>query len=110
MTGAETRVTVLGHIQRGGTPTPYDRFLASALGVAAVDVIAEGRADRMVAWRNRRVEDVPLADAIAHSPAVDVHGPVVHTARAPGICPGAVRPPARPTTLAGPPPLGPLPW
>ena len=88
MTGAETRVTVLGHIQRGGTPTPYDRFLATSLGVAAVDVIAEGRSDRMVAWSNRRVIDVPLADAIAHYHAVDVNGPVVHTARALGICLG----------------------
>ncbi len=85
MTGAETRVTVLGHIQRGGSPTPYDRFLASALGVAAVDVIAEGRSDRMVAWSNRRVIDVPLAEAIEHYHAVDVNGPVVHTARALGI-------------------------
>src|SRR3546814_14148105 len=95
MTGAETRVTVLGHIQRGGTPTPYDRFLASALGVAAVDVIAEGRADRMVAWRNRRVEDVPLADAIAHYHAVAVPGPVVHPARSLGLLLGGGFPRAR---------------
>ncbi len=87
-TGAEVRVTVLGHIQRGGAPTAYDRFLGSALGVHAVDVIAQDRFDRLVAWRNRRVEDVPLEDAIANYHAVDVNGPVVHTARALGICLG----------------------
>ena len=51
-------------------------------------MIAEGRSDRMVAWANRKVIDVPLADGIAHYHAVDVNGPVVHTARALGICLG----------------------
>ncbi len=50
-TGAETRVTVLGHIQRGGQPDSRDRIMASAFGVRAVDLMAEGRFDRMVAWR-----------------------------------------------------------
>ena len=57
MTGAETRVTVLGHVQRGGQPTWDDRLIASAFGVHAVDLIAEGKFDRMVAWQNRRVVD-----------------------------------------------------
>ena len=85
MTGAETRVTVLGHIQRGGKPIAQDRLIASALGVHAVDVLAAGGEDRLVAWRNRAVVDVPLADAIAAYSAVDVDGPLVHTARALGI-------------------------
>ena len=63
MTGAETRVTVLGHVQRGGQPTWDDRLVASAFGVYAVDLIAEGRFDRMVAWQSRRVLDVPLTAA-----------------------------------------------
>src|SRR5690606_9544234 len=55
LTGAETRVTVLGHVQRGGTPGPRDRLIASAFGVHAVDLIAAGKFDRMVAWQNRDV-------------------------------------------------------
>jgi ATP-dependent phosphofructokinase / diphosphate-dependent phosphofructokinase len=88
MTGAETRVTVLGHIQRGGTPVAYDRILASALGVHAVDILAKGRFDRMVAWRDRTVTDTSIEAAIAHYHAVDLNGPMVHTARALGICLG----------------------
>lgn len=88
MTGAETRVTVLGHIQRGGQPVAYDRILASALGVHAVDVIAAGRHDRMVAWQNRQAVDVPLEDGIKHYHSVDLEGPIVRTARALGICLG----------------------
>src|SRR6185503_5864208 len=63
-TGAETRVTVLGHVQRGSPPTAQDRLIGTAFGVHAVDLIAECKFDRMVAWQNRRVVDVPLADAI----------------------------------------------
>ena len=53
--GAETRVTVLGHVQRGGTPEPKDRLLGSAFGVHAVDLIAAGKFDRMVAWREQNL-------------------------------------------------------
>jgi hypothetical protein len=74
LTGAETRVTVLGHLQRGGQPTAGDRLLASAFGVYAVDLVAAGRFDRMVAWQNRRVVDVPLAVAIAMPHCVDPDG------------------------------------
>jgi len=86
LTGAETRVTVLGHVQRGGTPEPGDRVTATVFGVYAVDLIAAGRFDRMVAWQNRRVVDVPIAEAIAHYQAVDPGGPLVITARGLGIC------------------------
>jgi phosphofructokinase-like protein len=88
LTGAETRVTVLGHIQRGGTPNARDRIMASAFGVRAVDLIAEGRFDRMVAWRSRGVEDVPILEAIQHYRAVDPQGALAHTARGLGICLG----------------------
>ncbi len=88
VTGAETRVTVLGHIQRGGTPSPRDRIMASAFGVHAVDLIAEGRFDRMVAWRDRKVTDVPILEAIRHYQAVDPQGALAHTARGLGICLG----------------------
>jgi 6-phosphofructokinase 1 len=83
--GAETRVTVLGHVQRGGTPSPMDRLTASAFGVAAVDLIAEEKFDRMVAWRDRQVIDVPIAAAINHYCAVDREGTLVKTAQGLGI-------------------------
>ena len=83
--GAETRVTVLGHVQRGGSPSPLDRLLASAFGVYAVDLVAAGRFDRMVAWQNRQVVDVPIAEAVALYQAVDPDDALVHTARGLGI-------------------------
>jgi 6-phosphofructokinase 1 len=87
-TGSETRVTVLGHVQRGGSPTYSDRLLASALGTKAVDLIAEGKYDRMVAWQNRQVIDVPIEDAIAAYQQVELDSAFVRTARALGICLG----------------------
>jgi phosphofructokinase-like protein len=87
-TGAECRVTVLGHVQRGAQPLAQDRILASALGVYAVDLIAKGQFDRMVAWQNRQVVDVPIDDAIRTYHAVDTDGVMVKTARALGICLG----------------------
>ncbi|HEX7464561.1 MAG TPA: 6-phosphofructokinase [Actinomycetota bacterium] len=62
-TGFETRVTVLGHVQRGGTPCADDRVLAARLGIAAVELVARGTWGRMVAVRGSDVADVPLAEA-----------------------------------------------
>jgi 6-phosphofructokinase 1 len=87
-TGAETRVTVLGHMQRGGTPDPRDRLLAAAFGVRAVELVLEGRFDRMVAWWNRRVIDVPLSKVVRRVRSVDPAGTLVATARGLGICLG----------------------
>ncbi len=84
-TGIETRVTVLGHVQRGGTPSAFDRYLATRLGSAAVRVAAEGRFDRMVALNNGNVIDISLTDAIAVPKRVDVNGDAVRTARGVGI-------------------------
>ena len=86
--GAETRVTVLGHTQRGGISSPLDRILASAFGVAAVNLIAEGKYDRMVAWQDRQVTSIPIADAIKDYRAVDPEDTLVKTARGLGICLG----------------------
>lgn len=80
-TGAETRVTVLGHVQRGCPPSHSDRLLASAFGVAAVDLLAAGKSDRLLAWSNRAVIDIPIEDAIKTYAAVDVNGILVRTAR-----------------------------
>lgn len=85
---AEIRVTVLGHIQRGGSPDARDRVMASAFGVHAVELIAAGKFDRMVAWRDRRVIDVPLEEVIDRPHVVERDGPIVRTARALGICLG----------------------
>jgi ATP-dependent phosphofructokinase / diphosphate-dependent phosphofructokinase len=87
-TGAETRVTILGHVQRGGQPTWSDRMIASAFGVHAVDLIAAGKFDRMVAWQNRGVIDVPLAEAVAAPQQVAPDSALVRTARGLGICLG----------------------
>ncbi len=84
-TGFETRVTILGHVQRGSQPTYNDRLLASAFGVKAVDLIKEGKFGRMVAWSNRQVIDVAIEDAIAAYQQVDLNGTLVQTARALGI-------------------------
>jgi ATP-dependent phosphofructokinase / diphosphate-dependent phosphofructokinase len=88
MTGAETRVTVLGHVQRGGQPTWDDRLIASAFGVQAVDLIAEGRYDRLVAWRNRRVLDVPLLAAFEPAQRMASDDTLLRTARGLDICLG----------------------
>ncbi|HIJ37352.1 MAG TPA: ATP-dependent 6-phosphofructokinase [Rhodospirillaceae bacterium] len=83
--GLETRVTVLGHVQRGGQPSMRDRLLASAFGVHAVDLVANGRFSRMVAWQDRGVVDVPIAKVVGGSRSVDPTGAVVHAARGLGI-------------------------
>ncbi len=62
-TGKEARTTVLGHIQRGGTPTAFDRVLATRFGLAAIDAVAEGDWGKMVALRGVDIARVPLADA-----------------------------------------------
>lgn len=84
-TGSETRVTVLGHVQRGSAPTYNDRLLASAFGVHAVHLIQQGKFGRMVAWQNRAVVDVAIEDAIKAYQQVDLDSTLVQTARALGI-------------------------
>jgi 6-phosphofructokinase 1 len=86
-TGAnkEVRVSVLGHIQRGGSPSPFDRILATRFGVAAVDLIAAGGFGMMVALRGESIVSVDVAHAIGHLKSVDSNGEMVRTARAIGI-------------------------
>ena len=83
--GIETRVTVLGHVQRGGTPSAFDRWLATRYGSSAVRVAAQKHFDRMVALMNGMITDIPLLDAIAIPKRVDVDGDAVMTARGIGI-------------------------
>ncbi len=63
-TGFETRVVILGHIQRGGSPTAFDRILATRFGVAAVELIHRGEFGRMVALRGREITSVPFSEAL----------------------------------------------
>jgi 6-phosphofructokinase 1 len=83
---AETRVTVLGHTQRGGISSPLDRILASAFGVAAVELIAQEKYDHMVTWQDRQVISVPIAEAIKDYRVVNPEDTLVKTARGLGIC------------------------
>jgi 6-phosphofructokinase 1 len=81
----ETRVTVLGHIQRGGSPSPFDRVLSTRLGVAAVELIARGEFGRMVCLHCAAIESTPIEKAIGAVRTVDPQGELVRTARAIGI-------------------------
>jgi 6-phosphofructokinase 1 len=65
ISGIQTRYTILGYIQRGGTPTLFDRFLASRYGLAAVELASQGTFGHMVALRGRDIVSVPLADAVS---------------------------------------------
>ncbi|MFH1009727.1 MAG: ATP-dependent 6-phosphofructokinase [bacterium] len=71
--GIETRVTILGHIQRGGSPTAYDRVLATRFGVRAVDAVAEGQFGKMVALRSEAIGLVDIKEAILANKKVDMH-------------------------------------
>ena len=70
-TDIETRVTILGHLQRGGIPTAYDRMLATRFGVAAIELVNQKKWDHMVALKGNRVTDVPLAEGLAGVKPVD---------------------------------------
>lgn len=84
-TGRETRSLVLGHLQRGGEPTAYDKVLALRFGAAAVELAERGRFGCMVALDPPEVRAVPLAKAVAHIKTVPVEGDIVRTARRLGI-------------------------
>jgi 6-phosphofructokinase 1 len=70
-TGFETRVTVLGHVQRGGTPTAFDRVLATRFGIAAIDAVHDGAFGQMVALAGGQIVRVPLAQAVGSLKTVD---------------------------------------
>ena len=71
-TGYETRATVLGHVQRGGSPTPFDRVLATRFGLAAIDAVHDGAWGMMTSLRSTEIELVPLADAVSSLRTVPV--------------------------------------
>jgi ATP-dependent phosphofructokinase / diphosphate-dependent phosphofructokinase len=84
----ECRVTVLGHLQRGGSPTPFDRFLATRFGAAAVRLAEKKYFGRMVALHGTVIGDISLADALGIPKRVDLSGDAIMTARELGICLG----------------------
>jgi 6-phosphofructokinase 1 len=87
-TGRETRTLVLGHLQRGGSPNPYDRLLSLRFGAAAVNLIRDGGFGCMVALDPPNVLAVPLGQAISRIKTVPLDSDVIATARSLGICLG----------------------
>ena len=84
-TNLETRVTVLGHIQRGGIPSAFDRTLATRLGVAAVDTLAAGGYGKMVCLHATHIEAVAIEDAVSQLKKVPPDGEVVKAAQSIGV-------------------------
>jgi 6-phosphofructokinase 1 len=80
-TGIETRTTVLGHVQRGGSPTPYDRILGTRFGVEAVRQVVAGNFGTMVALRGADIVSVPILEAVGKLRKVDPDGDLVKIAR-----------------------------
>jgi len=86
--GKESRVCVLGHLQRGGSPTTFDRALCSMFGAAAVELVAAGAFGKMVAYTGDQIGAIKISDAVGKLKAVRSDGNLVCTARALGICLG----------------------
>ena len=85
LTGKECRSMVLGHLQRGGMPTGYDRLLATRFGGAATRAVRDGKWGHMVALRTPDIVTVPIREALVESKRVDPEHDVVRTARSIGI-------------------------
>jgi 6-phosphofructokinase 1 len=81
----DVRITVLGHIQRGGSPSPFDRILSTRFGTEAVELIARGNFGRMVCLRAGEIESVSLDEAVGCTRLVDPEGSIVRAAKAVGI-------------------------
>ena len=88
MTGLESRLTILGHVQRGGTPSPADRLLATRLGAACADYIADGIYGVLVAARGEKTEPVPLVEVAGKTKTVPLDHQWITTARHLGIALG----------------------
>ncbi len=71
-TGCESRAVVLGHTQRGGTPTAFDRVLSTRYGIAAIDMVANGEFGKMTALRGQEILPVTLEDATAENRTLDM--------------------------------------
>lgn len=87
-TGKESRVTVLGHLQRGGSPTAYDRILATRYGTGAINLLMQGELGKMVCLRGTEISSVPLSEAIGEMRQVPLDSDMLLSARQLGICLG----------------------
>ena len=85
MLSMESRTTVLGHLQRGGSPTTYDRLLATRFGMKAVDLLAEGKYGHMVTLKGSNIDSAPIEDGIGQQKLVNPEGEMVLTAEKLGI-------------------------
>jgi ATP-dependent phosphofructokinase / diphosphate-dependent phosphofructokinase len=84
-TGKETRFIVLGHLQRGGAPTTFDRLLCLRFGAAAIRFVEEGKFGTMAALRSTKIQAVPIEDAIGQMKVVSMDSDIIQTARSLGI-------------------------
>ena len=84
ITGLETRVTVLGHLQRGGVPTPFDRILATRLGTFGCDLAAKGEFGKMASLKGRDIVAVSLKEAVRRNRQVNPRDPIIKAAMAVG--------------------------
>jgi ATP-dependent phosphofructokinase / diphosphate-dependent phosphofructokinase len=82
---SEVRATILGHVQRGGTPTPFDRVLATQFGVHAAELVRAGEFNRLVVLREGRIASVPLADVAGGIRTVPLEHPLLNVARSIGV-------------------------
>jgi len=87
-TGLESRVTILGYVQRGGTPSALDRLIATELGASTAELLAQGAQGVMVAVKNNLTQPVPLEDVVAVRRTVPVDHPWIRSARQVGVCLG----------------------
>jgi 6-phosphofructokinase 1 len=88
---ADVRATVLGHVQRGGSPTAFDRLLATRFGAMAVHLVAQGKVGHMVALHSGRIMAVPIADAVSQPKRVPLDSDLLQAAGSLQICVGASR-------------------
>jgi len=85
LTNTETRVTVLGHVQRGAQPTHRDRLIASAFGVYAVDLVHKKKFNRIVVWQNRGVTDIDLDSIAGQAKTISKDDPLIKVAQGLGV-------------------------
>jgi phosphofructokinase-like protein len=85
ITGIDSRVTVLGHLQRGGRPSPYDRILSTRYGVAAVELIKEGKFGMMVSLQGNEITAVSIEDAVGKLKTVPQDGELIRIAKSIGV-------------------------
>jgi 6-phosphofructokinase 1 len=85
---SEVRATVLGHVQRGGSPTPFDRVLATQYGIRAAELVLNGEFNRMVTLQSGQFVTIALSEVAHQNRLVTEQAPLMHAARQLGVCLG----------------------